>query len=283
MPRQEKVRVPIDEIRRTLEDLDGRRIQNRARGGSGPPRQNTRRARQEPVRVSPDEVRRTLEDLERRNARGRPPRRQKVTVTEDELARTMAAITRQHAEERSQARAARLRRQEQADEHGRQGLGDAPRTPPPATPEEIVPAPHTPPPTRPVPHTPLPRKRLGEPQLEGLLTPPPTRPVRPQKRPRPSQDTAPAQRRSLETILQYHESRFRDKEKESVARSWCKEVPLALQVETAKFFHQAFADERTLPILHCNFCYRKQPPSELTTIRWKRHLAASLLRAMTAL
>ncbi|KAJ6436458.1 L-fucose-proton symporter [Purpureocillium lavendulum] len=96
-------------------------------------------------------------------------------------------------------------------------------------------------------------------------------------------ETAALQRESLEAILRYHELRFRDKEKESVTRSWCKEIPLALQVETAKSFHQAFTDEWALPISHCSFCYRKQAPSELTTIRWRTRLAPSLLRATTAL
>ena len=280
MPRQEPVRIPIDGIRRTLEDLDSQRIQNRAR--------------REPVRVSPYEVRRTLEALERRNTTRRPPRQHKVTVPEDELARTMAAITQEQAEERSRARAARLRMQEQAGEPGRQGPEETPPTLPLAIPEGIVRVPQVPPsedcprhrpspPARPIPHTPSPRKRVRDPQPEGLPTPPPTRPDRPRKRARPSQETAPLQRESLEAILRYHESRFRDKEKESVTRSWCKEVPLALQVETAKSFHQAFTDERTLPISHCSFCYRKQPPSELTTIRWRTHLSPSLLQATTAL
>ncbi|KAH7147094.1 hypothetical protein B0J13DRAFT_320001 [Dactylonectria estremocensis] len=85
MPREEPVRVPIDEIRRTLEDLDGRRTRNGAGGRSGPPHsiipsslayQSTHQPRQEPVRVPLDEVRRTLEDLDRRHAKGRTPRRQ---------------------------------------------------------------------------------------------------------------------------------------------------------------------------------------------------------------
>ncbi|KJZ70297.1 hypothetical protein HIM_10304 [Hirsutella minnesotensis 3608] len=166
---------------------------------------------------------------------------------------------------------------------GRQGPEVMPPTLPLAIPEGIVRVPHIlpsedylrlrpPPPARPIPHTPSPRKRVRDPQLEGLPTPPPTRPDRPGKRTRPSQETAPLQPESLEAILRYHESRFRDKEKESVTRSWCKEVPLPLQVETAKSFHQAFTDERT-----------KQPPSEVITIRWRTHLSPSLLQATTAL
>ncbi|KAJ6436035.1 Pol [Purpureocillium lavendulum] len=84
-------------------------------------------------------------------------------------------------------------------------------------------------PVSPVPRTPPSRKRVTEQQPEGLLTPPPTRPDRHRKRPRLSQETAALQRESLEAILRYHELRFRDKEKESVTRSWCKEIPLALQ------------------------------------------------------
>lgn len=208
MPRQEPVRVPVDEIRRTLEALDGRRIQNRAGGGLAPPRspppasvprQNLRQGRQQPVRVSPDDVRRTMEELERRNARGRPLQRNIVTVTKEELARTMAVIEQQRAEERSMARAARLRMQADAGEPARQGPGESPLTLPLAAPEGIVRAQHISPsedrpthrllpPARPVPHTPSPRKRTRGPKPDGLLTPPPTRPYRPRKRPRPSQD-----------------------------------------------------------------------------------------------
>lgn len=229
MPRQEPVRIPIDEIRRTVEDLDSQRIQDRAR--------------REPARVSPDEVRRTLEVLECRNTRT-PHRKHRVSFPEDELARTMTAITQEQTEERSRARAARLRMQEQACEPRRQGPEETPPTLPLAIPEGIdrlpqvppsedCPRHRPPPPARPIPHTPSPRKRFRDPQPEGLPTPPPTRPDRPRKRTRPSQETAPLQRESLEAILRYHESRFRDKEKESATRSWCKEVPLTLQVETA--------------------------------------------------
>ena len=42
-------------------------------------------------------------------------------------------------------------------------------------------------------------------------------------------------------------------------------------------------DESTLTISHCNFCYRKHPPSELTTVRWRTRLSPSLLQATTAL
>ncbi|RSL75841.1 hypothetical protein CEP52_017822, partial [Fusarium oligoseptatum] len=209
-------------------------------------------------------------------------RRNTVTVPEDELRRTMAAITQRHAEERLRERTARLRPQQDTGQFDRRGAEEVCRTQPPATPERISSSPQVSIP-RAIPQTPQTRKRPREPQPGGLLTPPPTRPDRPRKRPRSSQETALLQRESLETILRYHVSRFRDKERESAARSWCKEVPLALQVETAQSFYQAFTDERTLPISHCDFCYRKQPPSELTKIRWRRHLTPSLLQATAAL
>lgn len=56
----------------------------------------------------------------------------------------MAAITQEQAEERSWARAARLRMQEQAVEPGRQGPEETPLTLSLATPEGIVRAPHIP-------------------------------------------------------------------------------------------------------------------------------------------
>ncbi|KJZ72808.1 hypothetical protein HIM_07752 [Hirsutella minnesotensis 3608] len=142
----------------------------------------------------------------------------------------MAAITQEQAEGRSWARAARLRMQEQADERE-----ETPSTLPLVIPEGMVrdpqgspsedrPRRRPPPPARPIPHTPSPRKRARDPQSEGLPTPPPTRPDRPRKRTRPSHDNARLQRESLKTILEHHESRFRDKEKESLTRSWCKEA-----------------------------------------------------------
>ncbi|CAH0024849.1 unnamed protein product [Clonostachys rhizophaga] len=91
MPREKSVRVPIDEIRRTLEDLDGRRTGNGAGGRSGPPYsivpnssayQSTHRLRQEPVRVPLDEIRTTLEDLDRRHAERCTLRRQESQETE---------------------------------------------------------------------------------------------------------------------------------------------------------------------------------------------------------
>ncbi|KAJ2891231.1 uncharacterized protein MKZ38_000723 [Zalerion maritima] len=45
----------------------------------------------------------------------------------------------------------------------------------------------------------------------------------------------------------------------------------------------AFTDERTLPISHCVFCYRKFPPCDLIAIRWKEHFLPSLLHATRAL
>jgi hypothetical protein len=85
MPRQEPVRVPMDEIRRLVEDLDGRRIQDGRRqtpgrsysiASSSRAHQGTHRPRQETVRVPLDEVRRTVDHLDRRRAQERTRRRQ---------------------------------------------------------------------------------------------------------------------------------------------------------------------------------------------------------------
>ncbi|RMI96045.1 hypothetical protein CDV36_016358, partial [Fusarium kuroshium] len=261
MPREKPVGVPIDEIRRTLDDLDGRRTGNRAGGRSGPPHsiipdssasQSTHhhQPRQEPVRVTLDEIRRTLEDLDRQHAETLARRRQKpsrstiarqlasqtrtqseqqpirvrpgevahawddiqrqraeerdrraqavarrntVTVPEDELRRTMAAITQRHAEERLREITARLRPQQDTGQVDRRGAEEVCRTQPPATPERISSSPQVSIPQA-IPQTPQTRKRPREPQPGGLLTPPPTRPGRPRKRPRSSQETALLQR-----------------------------------------------------------------------------------------
>ncbi|KAH6955958.1 hypothetical protein BKA56DRAFT_502783, partial [Ilyonectria sp. MPI-CAGE-AT-0026] len=178
MPKKDIIRVPQEEIRRTLEALDGRRV------------------RKDPVNVSPDEVRRTLADIDRRRAEERAIRRERA---------------------------------------------------------------------------------------KDLLTPPPTRPDRRPKRPRPLGEVTELQRKSIESILQHYETCFRDKEEASVSRSWCNEVPLAVQVEAAKSFYRAFTDEKTLPIAHCVFCYRKSAPGELSTVQWQSQLTPSLMQATRAL
>ncbi|KAH6988627.1 hypothetical protein EDB80DRAFT_690189 [Ilyonectria destructans] len=61
MPKKDIIRVPQEEIRRTLEALDGRRV------------------RKDLVNVSPDEVRRTLADIDRRRAEERAIRRERAS------------------------------------------------------------------------------------------------------------------------------------------------------------------------------------------------------------
>ncbi|KAI8649770.1 ATP-dependent DNA helicase [Fusarium keratoplasticum] len=257
MPRQEPVRVPIDEIPRTWEDLDGQCTQNRARGSretsqstvpnslasqrgvhcpQGPlsvhfddaTLRDLLKLRRELVRVPHEEILRMLALLE--------PRREPIRVPHEEILRMLDRMDRQRAEDRA------------------------------------------PPPTQ-LNRSPKRRRSMGE----ILPTPPPTQLNRSPKRPRPIRETVQLQRESLRSILQYHESCFRGKEEASVTRSWCKEVPLALQVDAAKSFYQAFTDEKTLPISHCVFCYRKHAPCELTTIQWKRQLTPSLLQATRTL
>ncbi|KAK7592640.1 hypothetical protein V3481_007252 [Fusarium oxysporum f. sp. vasinfectum] len=105
MPRQEPVRVPIDDIRRTLEDLDRQRTQNRARGRQGasqstvPNSLTCQRAvhrRQELVRVHPDDA--TLQAL-------LEPRREPVRVPHAEILRMLDHLDRQRAEDRARRRA----------------------------------------------------------------------------------------------------------------------------------------------------------------------------------
>ncbi|KAM4064306.1 PIF1 protein [Hirsutella rhossiliensis] len=94
---------------------------------------------------------------------------------------------------------------------------------------------------------------------------------------------SPEERDSVESTLHHYDACFRVKELASSTRSWCHEVPLALQVEASKSFYQAFTDERTLPVSHCVFCYRKTSPCELTTMQWRGRLSPLLLQTAMAL
>ncbi|KAJ4194590.1 hypothetical protein NW759_016507 [Fusarium solani] len=94
-PKKEPIRVPLDDIRRTWDDLKRQRVEDRRRHTQA---------------VPPDEVRRTLDDLERQRAeqqgrRTRRVRRQNtVIVSEEEIARTIATITQQRVEARLRER-----------------------------------------------------------------------------------------------------------------------------------------------------------------------------------
>ncbi|KAM4063613.1 PIF1 protein [Hirsutella rhossiliensis] len=169
-------------------------------------------------------------------------RPQPVRVPNDEILRVLQDMDRQRAEDRTRRREAQYRYTA-----------------------------HTQPPTTPSP------KRPG--QEQAPPTPPPTEPKRSPKRPRPMRETVQLQRDSVESILHHYNATFRVKEQASSTRSWCNDVPVALQVEAAKSFYQAFTEERTLPISHCVFCYRKTPPCELATMQWRGFLSPSMLRA----
>ncbi|KAH8657272.1 hypothetical protein BGZ61DRAFT_523798 [Ilyonectria robusta] len=90
MPRPEPIKVPLEEIRRTLEDLDRQRDRDRFRcvpeatrprdeGGrelvDEATLQALREAPQEPVRVPLEEIRRTMYDLDRQHAEERAHRK----------------------------------------------------------------------------------------------------------------------------------------------------------------------------------------------------------------
>ncbi|KJZ67958.1 hypothetical protein HIM_12652 [Hirsutella minnesotensis 3608] len=194
--------------------------------------------REHPATVSPEEVRRTLRDLESRRSyqrrsyqrRSYQRRSQTVRVPHDEILRALHDMDRQRAQDRARRREAQY--QYAAD------------TQPPATPSP---------------------KRPREEQ--ALPTPPPTQPRRSPKRPRPMRETVQLQRDSVRSTLHHYDACFRVKEQASSTRSWCDEVPVALQEEAAKSFYQAVTEERTLPISHCVFCYRKTPPCELSTVQ----------------
>ncbi|KAJ4219832.1 hypothetical protein NW757_014541, partial [Fusarium falciforme] len=420
MPRAEPVKVPLEEIRRTLEDLDRQRARDRSRRvpEATQPRddesrelvdeatlQALREASQEPVRVPLDEIRRTMYDLDRQHAEERAHRREgnrsrvrngkalvpleeivrtidvldrqnaeetalrkegrhpqrvleprlrggKVILPPEEIARTLSEVDRQHAEEtarpqevmESELRNGKLRvpleevtgtlddlerQHTQETAHRRQGAllqmamepqlrdgklrvpleeivrisdgldrghaehqASRPRPahqarrgrqyPQGLDATELLQRPTTPEPTFP-PQTPPSRKRHSSAQQGGLLTPPPSGPSRSPKKPKLPDETVQLQQQSLDEFLQYRESCFHAKRDASLSRSWCKEVPLALQVETSKSFYDAFTDETTLSISHCIFCYRKCPPAKLTTTQWRNYLTPALVQATTAL
>ncbi|KAH7109762.1 hypothetical protein EDB81DRAFT_858327, partial [Dactylonectria macrodidyma] len=117
MAREEKVVVPMAEIRRTIEHLDRRRAPNAVQRRpctspppAVPPNDSIepteiimRRART--ARVPMDEVCRTIEDLDRQHARTRSQRDQeRVIVPMDEIRRTIEDLDRRHAGNRAQRR-----------------------------------------------------------------------------------------------------------------------------------------------------------------------------------
>ncbi|KAK7420729.1 hypothetical protein QQZ08_010264 [Neonectria magnoliae] len=317
MPRAETVRVPLEEIRRTVEDLDGKHARDRSRRDPkdaqalrGRPQQTVsiplaeirhticdldRRHAEERIQggaqdrpqaasrsqprdgmavLPPEAVARTLSDLDHQYTEGitrsrRASRLQEVLGSEtrdgklrvplEEIVRISDDLVRQRAEDRQARQSRRASQPHQAQQDGPvrrnlHGAGATEIVQPPSTPKSNL-----------SPQTPPSRKRRSA-QQEGLLTPPPSGQGRRRKRPRLLHEAAHLQQQSLDAILQHRESCYRAKKDASVERSWCKEVPFALQVETTKSFYKAFTDERTLPISHCIFCYRKSPLARITII-----------------
>jgi hypothetical protein len=228
--------------------------------------------------LPPEEVTRTLSDLNRQHTeeitrRRRAARPLEVLESEArngklraplEVVRISDALARKRAEDRQTPQFRRA----SSVRPSLQGAGLTEHMERPRTPDSTFPPPS--------------RKRRNA-QQEGLQTPPPSGQSRRRKKPRLLHETAQLQQQSLAAILQRRESCFLVKKDASVGRSWCKEVPLALQVETSKSFYEAFTDERTLSISHCVFCYRKCPPAKLTVIQWRNHLTPQLQHATAAL
>ncbi|KAG7408961.1 ATP-dependent DNA helicase PIF1 [Fusarium oxysporum f. sp. raphani] len=291
MPRPGQTSVPLEDVRRTLESLDRQHIDATTRlRRDARVQQVVESERQNEKRRMPlVEVTRTLEDLERRHIQDTAHRRQGAPlqtnpapqtrnerhwVALEEILRVSDDLDRRRAECQTGRPGPGLGRPHQAHRrrewvHTRVASGPAsgPTTPEPASPLRTSPS----------------LKRRSS-QQDVLLAPPPSgRDRNRRKRPKLLHEVTQHQRLFLDTILQHRDSCFRVKEDVSLRRSWCKEVPLTLQVETSRLFHTAFADERTLPISHCTFCYRKCPPANLNTIRWKGYLPPSLLRATAAL
>ncbi|KAM4067799.1 PIF1-like helicase [Hirsutella rhossiliensis] len=213
--------------------------------------------REQAATVSPEALRRTSEGLESQTTFQRRP--QLVRVPHDEILRLLQDMDRQRAEDRARRREA----QSQYTPH-----------------DEIIRVLHDMDCQRAEDRT---RRREAQPQYTAHTQPPATPSPKPAKRPRegprPTRETVQLQRDSVESILHHYNATFRVKEQASSTRFWCNEVPVALQVDAAKSFYQAFTEERTLPVSHCVFCYRKTPPCELATMQWRDRLSPSMRRA----
>ncbi|KAJ3572625.1 hypothetical protein NPX13_g4988 [Xylaria arbuscula] len=311
---REPTRIPLEEVRRTLADWKRQRADERAlqrceafQQATLEPQEDKVPAepRNEPIDFSLREIRRVSHNLDQQYSEERDrqregvlqqtvptPRNKPLMVPFDEIRRIMEDLDRQHKQNKQEASRRRAMRNLTHDiiaTHPHPDLGtslnttthttDKARGQPSRRAEmglRLQPV-AAPPPIHPFPRTAPPPKRRGD--QHELPTTPTTRSRHPQKKPRLTSETVRLQRESISAMLRYHESCFRQKEEASLTRSWCKEVPLALQVETSKSFYQAFTDERTLPISHCVFCYRKLPPCDLIPIAWKEHLSPPLLQA----
>uniref|UniRef100_A0A8H7K5M9 DUF6570 domain-containing protein n=1 Tax=Bionectria ochroleuca TaxID=29856 RepID=A0A8H7K5M9_BIOOC len=303
----ETVMVPLEEITRTLADLDQQHTEETTRRRPGErPQEAVESLRGGRLELPAEEITRTLKNLDRERAEETLHRRQgtvrqgKILLPPEEIARyTLDELNRRHSGGTARPRQRALPQEsvdlpfqnggfrvpleeiirtcddldrQRAESKARQRASDTEPVQGPSTPESTFRPPQTPP-----------SRKCHRTQQEGLLTPPPSGPSRSRKRPRLLDETVQLQQQSLDEFLQYQESCFHAKRDASLSRSWCKEVPLALQVETSKSFYEAFTDERTLPISHCTFCYRKCPPAKITTIHWTTYLAPALLQATTAL
>ncbi|KAF5696631.1 ATP-dependent DNA helicase PIF1 [Fusarium mundagurra] len=101
--------------------------------------------------------------------------------------------------------------------------------------------------------------------------------------PRKSTRTVGRQERSeseqahdLADVLRVLEEEFAEKEWLSHGQTWCTPVSHEKKVKTVEEFYKAFHDARTLPILTCKFCYRKQSRAELEDVEWDWWMASAM-------
>ncbi|KAH7464438.1 hypothetical protein FOMA001_g17470 [Fusarium oxysporum f. sp. matthiolae] len=72
----------------------------------------------------------------------------------------------------------------------------------------------------------------------------------------------------LADVLRVLEEEFAEKERLSDDQTWCMPVSHERKVKTVEEFYKAFHDMRTLPVLTCMFCYRKNSRTELEYVEW---------------
>ena len=285
--------VPIDKIRRTIEDLECQRANERTLRRQEPPPQeafldtqtnrDTGNPRNKVAKVLAHHIRGTLHDPNREPSEEQrseiPVIPQIVTTRRNEPLRvplskirsTVTELDHQRWLDRHQRRSEATR--QRASRQPTQLVGQLSdsksicESTASSEPPAIIP-----------PQTISPPNRLSKRQKE-----PPTTPITPvpppKKKRRPMYETIQLQRESIRAFLEHLNSCFVQKEEASHTRSWCKEIPLPLQVETAKSFYQAFTDKGTMPVSHCAFCYKQVAPCNLNTIQWKALRIPSLLQA----
>ncbi|KAH7461132.1 hypothetical protein FOMA001_g19195 [Fusarium oxysporum f. sp. matthiolae] len=307
VPRVSKVRVPLDEIRRTMEDIERQRADAQVRRSQESPTEifpiaRVDRSGPNPgglvARVSSHQALGALHDLDQQHSEGpggvipeiAPPAVAaawpepfgapfpEVRSTAIERDRQRWLDRQRQRSEAAQRRASRRPAQQarrQSEDRSVSGNSADPKLPASIPAVRRARRPRQPAPQmadmNPVPQPLITPLRTGS--LHNTPLPPS------EKKRRLMPEIIQLQRASIHAFLEQLDVCFSQKEEASRTRSWCREIPLPLQVETPMSFYRALTDEGTMPVSHCAFCYRMAPACRLKPIQWKACPIPSLLRA----